>query len=118
MVEIVLRSAVERDVEALAVVQSMPWTEGFKDQLPAAVFERRAGLDACREGWSRRFALAHLQRNGFTEAVLWVMTDLERARRFYDHFGWRIDGSWVMHTREGSDVPFTRLRRAVGGPTP
>ncbi len=38
----------------------------------------RAGLDVMREG-------------GYTEAILWVLEDNPRARRFYEREGWRFD---------------------------
>ncbi len=38
-------------------------------------------------------AVAHLCEQGFTAAILWVLIDNERGRRFYDTYGWRPDGA-------------------------
>ena len=40
-----------------------------------------------------RRALELLGERGFTEAVLWVLADNPRARRFYEAGGWRLDGA-------------------------
>ena len=38
-------------------------------------------------------AMDHLAKEGFGEAVLWVLEGNERARRFYERRGWRADGA-------------------------
>ena len=38
-------------------------------------------------------ALAALRAAGFREALLWVLADNPRARRFYEREGWRADGA-------------------------
>lgn len=38
-------------------------------------------------------AVETLRTAGFTEATLWVLDSNERARSFYEHAGWRLDGS-------------------------
>jgi len=39
-----------------------------------------------------RETLARLRTHGFDEAVLWVLEDNPRTRRFYELAGWRADG--------------------------
>jgi ribosomal protein S18 acetylase RimI-like enzyme len=38
-------------------------------------------------------ALARLRAEGFGEAILWVLQDNPRTRRFYELAGWRADGT-------------------------
>jgi GNAT superfamily N-acetyltransferase len=38
-------------------------------------------------------ALDRLTRDGYTQAALWVLADNLRARAFYEHLGWRLDGA-------------------------
>jgi GNAT superfamily N-acetyltransferase len=37
-------------------------------------------------------SLARLRREGFPEAILWVLEDNPRTRRFYELAGWQLDG--------------------------
>jgi GNAT superfamily N-acetyltransferase len=66
------------------------WGRGYGDALHAA-------------------ALGHLQAEGFSAAVLWVLEGNHRARRFYADRGWQEDGA------RGSfcDSPKLRLRTAL-----
>ena len=45
-------------------------------------------------------ALAALRGLGFREAILWVLDDNPRARRFYEREGWTLDGA----RREGEHL--------------
>ena len=51
-------------------------------------------------------ALAALRDEGFLDAILWVLEENPRARRFYEHAGWTVDGGakdeeWLeTHVRE------------------
>jgi GNAT superfamily N-acetyltransferase len=45
-----------------------------------------------------------LADEGYTTAMLWVLADNPRARRFYEREGWRVDGERV-DTIRGIDVP-------------
>ena len=36
-----------------------------------------------------------LAQEGYTTAMLWVLADNPRARRFYEREGWQVDGSRV-----------------------
>lgn len=38
-------------------------------------------------------AVADLRKREFTSAVLWVLAENDRARRFYESGGWRVDGA-------------------------
>jgi ribosomal protein S18 acetylase RimI-like enzyme len=44
------------------------------------------------------------------EAVLWVATENPRARRFYERYGWLVDGERVDTSLVGAPVPETRYR--------
>ena len=58
-------------------------------------------------------AQAELTRLGYTEAVLWVLPNNARARRFYEVAGWITDG--IQRTSEvlGVVVPEVRYRRRL-----
>jgi ribosomal protein S18 acetylase RimI-like enzyme len=53
-----------------------------------------------------------LRESGFTEAILWVVEDNLRARRFYEASGWRADASRQIEVL-GADVPEVRYRKAL-----
>jgi ribosomal protein S18 acetylase RimI-like enzyme len=61
---------------------------------------------------------ARLVEAGFTEAILWVHPDNERARRFYEAAGWRADGAHRNEEILGVQVPEVRYRRDIGGAQP
>jgi RimJ/RimL family protein N-acetyltransferase len=48
-------------------------------------------------------------REHYTEAVLWVATENPRARRFYERYGWAVDGTRT-DVVEGVEVPEVRYR--------
>jgi GNAT superfamily N-acetyltransferase len=50
-----------------------------------------------------------LRRSGFSRAVLWVLTENERARRFYEQLGWEVEGAERLF--EGA--PEVRYRTAL-----
>ncbi len=60
-------------------------------------------------------AVARLERAGFREAVLWVLTDNARARRFYETSGWHPDGATKTVPIGGQPTGETRYRRTLGG---
>jgi ribosomal protein S18 acetylase RimI-like enzyme len=60
-------------------------------------------------------AVARLERAGFSEAVLWVLTDNVQARRFYEATGWHADGASRAIQIGGQAIDETRYRRALGG---
>jgi ribosomal protein S18 acetylase RimI-like enzyme len=54
--------------------------------------------------------LASLRADGFEEAVLWVLDDNPRARRFYELAGWRLDGGVKEDTFLDTPVREVRYR--------
>ncbi|MGA2530948.1 MAG: GNAT family N-acetyltransferase [Acidimicrobiales bacterium] len=54
-----------------------------------------------------------LTQAGYDEAVLWVLTDNPRARGFYEHHGWRADGSQKTYEVGGEPYPEVRYRRSL-----
>jgi ribosomal protein S18 acetylase RimI-like enzyme len=66
-----------------------------------------------------RNLLAHAERDlaahGYTEATLWVLADNDRARRFYETAGWRLDeGAIKLDTIGGQEVSEVRYRLVLG----
>jgi ribosomal protein S18 acetylase RimI-like enzyme len=53
-------------------------------------------------------ALRQLKEIGGERAVLWVLEDNERARRFYDRGGWLPDGATRVEAVSGQPVPQLR----------
>jgi ribosomal protein S18 acetylase RimI-like enzyme len=53
-------------------------------------------------------ALAQLAEISDDRAVLWVLEDNQRARRFYDRGGWRPDGATRVEPISGVPVPQLR----------
>ncbi len=64
-----------------------------------------------------RSLLAHAERDlhdhGYSEAVLWVLADNERARQFYELRGWRPDGATKSRDRGGEEQEEVRYRIAL-----
>ena len=55
-------------------------------------------------------ALAELREAGYAEAVLWVLEDNPRARRFYEAGGWELDGGEKEDDWLGTRVREVRYR--------
>jgi len=51
-----------------------------------------------------------LRQDGFRTAILWVLSDNPRARRFYEREGWVADGAEREHEFLGVPVAETRYR--------
>lgn len=69
------------------------------------------------QGIGRRLvaaALEHLAGSGFSLAVLWVLEANERARRFYEAGGWRVDGATGADCWGATSVARVRYRRPLG----
>jgi GNAT superfamily N-acetyltransferase len=62
-----------------------------------------------------RRATDDLVERGFPSAILWVLTDNERARRFYEAGGWRLDGGAQMLDFDGTPVEEIRYRIEFAG---
>ena len=60
-----------------------------------------------------RAAVEALRAAGHADAVLWVLEDNPRARRFYEREGWRPDGARKVETYLGVEVAEVRYRRAL-----
>jgi len=60
-----------------------------------------------------RAALAALRELGFLEAILWVLADNPRARRFYEREGWSDDGGRKRDAFLGVEVEEVRYRIAL-----
>jgi GNAT superfamily N-acetyltransferase len=58
-------------------------------------------------------AQAELAQLGYIEAVLWVLPDNARARRFYEVAGWATDGTQRTGEVRGVVVPEVRYRRRL-----
>jgi len=53
-------------------------------------------------------ALGNLGRAGFARATLWVLEANARGRGFYEHMGWRPDGTRSTHMVECANFPLLR----------
>ena len=58
-------------------------------------------------------SLERLRRAGFDEAILWVLADNPRTRRFYEKGGWRLDGEPVVQTHLDTPVSVVSYRIAL-----
>lgn len=58
-------------------------------------------------------ALAGLRTAGFGLATLWVLEANRRGRGFYEHEGWRHDGSRDTHMVECANFPMLRYARVL-----
>jgi len=56
-------------------------------------------------------ARAALTDAGFSHATLWVLDTNERARRFYESDGWKLDGATKIDERDGFQLTEVRYRR-------
>jgi hypothetical protein len=54
-----------------------------------------------------------LQQSNFAAATLWVLSQNERALRFYDAAGWRPDGATKSESIGGFELQEVRLRREL-----
>ncbi|MFF5291442.1 GNAT family N-acetyltransferase [Paractinoplanes globisporus] len=60
-------------------------------------------------------ALLQLEEIGGERAVLWVLEDNERARRFYERGGWTADGETRVEPISGEPVRQLRYGRPLKG---
>jgi GNAT superfamily N-acetyltransferase len=71
------------------------------------------------EAWSTGAGRALIQSTeellaaSFDEAILWVLEENPRARRFYELFGWTHDGGRQLFERYGVRAPEVRYRKAL-----
>ncbi|MDE3082435.1 MAG: GNAT family N-acetyltransferase [Acidobacteriota bacterium] len=57
-----------------------------------------------------------LRGRGFTGALLWVLRDNDRGRRFYEASDWRFDGHELVAQFDGHDVVEVRYVKSLGAP--
>lgn len=72
--------------------------------------------DAWGRGLARpllRAGESSLVQLGYRHAVLWVVTDNIRARRFYERAGWQADGGERTDTRFGPALAELRYQRRL-----
>jgi ribosomal protein S18 acetylase RimI-like enzyme len=116
-------AGMERGFHRLRIIESAGVTAGFSlagkardPELPAQVGEMLAinlDPDFIGKGLGRRLLAAtvdDLRAAGFNEAVLWVLTENARARRFYEIAGWQGDGTTYTDTWRGQDFLQIRYR--------
>jgi len=63
-----------------------------------------------------RFAETRLRGLGFGTAVLWVLRDNRRGRRFYERAGWSPDGAWHDLRLGGCSLRQLRYRKTLALP--
>lgn len=56
---------------------------------------------------------AHLASLGYRRAILWVVAENDRARRFYETAGWSFDGTERVDTVQGATVNEVRYARSL-----
>jgi GNAT superfamily N-acetyltransferase len=69
------------------------------------------------EAWSQGLgralmdrAIVGLRTSGFRTAILWVLADNARGRRFYEHAGWQPDGATLNWETAGATLEEVRYR--------
>jgi GNAT superfamily N-acetyltransferase len=61
-------------------------------------------------------ALGALREAGYPDAILWVLEDNPRTRRFYERTGWTLDGSRKTESWLGVEADEVRYRIAFAEP--
>ncbi|MFF2012360.1 GNAT family N-acetyltransferase [Streptomyces sp. NPDC058195] len=84
-------------IAEIGMLYTMPeaWGTGLGKQLMAA-------------------AMTTLGQADYAQAVLWVLEDNKRARRFYEAAGWRPDGAAVVDTTGGAALNKLRYGHPLG----
>jgi ribosomal protein S18 acetylase RimI-like enzyme len=57
--------------------------------------------------------LAALRERDYADAILWVLEDNPRARRFYEIAGWILDGGRTTWPQMGVEAPVVRYRKRL-----
>jgi ribosomal protein S18 acetylase RimI-like enzyme len=86
-------------------------TEGAVELYAIHVVPELVGTGIGRELMAN--ALEQLREIGGERAVLWVLEENERARRFYDRAGWKPDGETRIEPINGEPVPQLRYSREL-----
>jgi ribosomal protein S18 acetylase RimI-like enzyme len=113
----------DRDQDPVLVAEEVGRVVGFAVVGPAQDPEGAGELYAINvdpDHWGRgagkallAAAQAELARLGYVEAVLWVLPDNARGRRFYELAGWTTDGTQRTSEVRGVVVPEVRYRRRL-----
>lgn len=93
-------------------------SDGNVDSEVGEVYALNVEPDAWGEGYGGVLLGAGtraLSGAGFGEAVLWVHPGNRRARRFYEHNGWRSSGQERLQEVLDVEVPELQYRRPLGG---
>jgi hypothetical protein len=95
MTEVLVRSATDADLVAAARVHARGWQAAYRGLVPAAVL---AGMDP--ERTAARWRAATAAGGG------------DRARRFYERFGFRADGERAVYriSRQDAQAQIPELR--------
>jgi len=79
-----------------------------------------ATIYVLREAWGTGVGRALMDEviaqhvaDGTPELVLWVFTENDRARRFYERAGWRADGTERNLAVRDAQLPMVRYRRTL-----
>ena len=104
-----MRTLVAEVSGRLVAYAQLAAARGERDPSTGELYGIYAHPDAWGIGVGRALmtqALAGLRDEGFLDAILWVLEENARARRFYEHAGWTADGGvkdeeWLeTHVRE------------------
>lgn len=58
-------------------------------------------------------AVEDLRQRGYTEAILWVLRNNQRARTFYEAAGWTPDGVSKTEERPGALLDEVRYHKSL-----
>jgi GNAT superfamily N-acetyltransferase len=118
------RTRIERDSAIVWVAETRGRVVGFASVGPSRTEEDVGELyaiyvlpDAWGSGAARELmvsAKAWFASEGYATAMLWVLADNPRARRFYEREGWRAEGTRLEAVR-GVEVQEALYRVATGG---
>jgi GNAT superfamily N-acetyltransferase len=117
------RTRIERDSAVVWVAETRGRVVGFASVGPSRTEEDAGELyaiyvlpDAWGSGAARELmasAKAWFASEGYATAMLWVLADNPRARRFYEREGWRAEGTRVEAVR-GVEVEEALYRVVTG----
>jgi GNAT superfamily N-acetyltransferase len=120
--EALCRRLVESGSEVVWVAEAGNGVIGFASAGPSRTENHAAELYAIYvlpESWGSEAARellaaarAWFAREGYATAMLWVLAENLRARRFYEREGWRADGTRVDRVR-GIEIEEALYRLAV-----
>jgi ribosomal protein S18 acetylase RimI-like enzyme len=102
----------EENAEAVAFCQMIPTKDPDDDPARVGHITSLHVLPHLRgTGYGRQlieYVFAEFRRRGFAAVTLWVLKENWKARRFYEKFGFELDGG--KRTYPGTSVPEVRYR--------